>query len=148
MSEAPKICAAPRKALRRAVGQREARGVRTLCLETDLDPARDEVSAILERVRALDRAGQGARASVVVATIDARSHRGQLRLLEAPASTGLPTIAVVLRSPRDAAVVPHTASVLCAYAIQPPTIEALAAALYGEATCPGRLPVALPRFEA
>jgi beta-N-acetylhexosaminidase len=78
---------------------------------------------------------------VVVGTIDAGDAQGAL--VEALLATGVPTVAVALRTPYDIARYPTAPVFLCSYGILPPTLEALAAALFGGSIA-GRLPVAIP----
>jgi len=98
-------------------------------------PDDDSIAAVRERA-----AGAGA---VVVGTIDGHRQPAQLRLVEAIAGTGVPTIAVALRGPWDVAAYPTDVTALAAYGILPPTLEALAGVIAGEAVAPGRLPVRL-----
>ena len=62
-------------------------------------------------------------------------------LVEAVAATGTPTIAVALRGPWDVAAYPAGVTALATYSILPGSLEALAAALAGDAEPVGRLPV-------
>jgi beta-N-acetylhexosaminidase len=78
---------------------------------------------------------------VVVGTIDAGDAQGAL--VEGLLATGVPTVAVALRTPYDLARYPTAPVSLCSYGILPPTMEALVAALFGSAI-EGRLPVAIP----
>jgi beta-N-acetylhexosaminidase len=81
---------------------------------------------------------------VVVGTIDAHRLTAQLRLVEALAATGRPTIAVAMRGPWDVAGYPAGIATLATYSGLPGSLDALAAVVTGEATAPGRIPVRLP----
>ena len=83
------------------------------------------------------------RSVVVVGTIDAIAHEGQARLVEALAETGVPLIAVALRTPVDVLAYPVVGTALATYGSQPPNLTALAAALIGRIPFTGRLPVRL-----
>jgi beta-N-acetylhexosaminidase len=80
----------------------------------------------------------------VIGTIDAHRLTAQLRLLEAVAATGTPTVAVAMRGPWDVAAYPANVTSLATYSILPGSLDALAAVLAGEAQASGRLPVKLP----
>jgi beta-N-acetylhexosaminidase len=79
---------------------------------------------------------------LIVGTIDASFEPGQADLVRALLATRRPVITVALRTPWDLAAYPQAGTHLCTYAIQPPSLEALTAVLWGEAPAPGRLPVA------
>ena len=53
----------------------------------------------------------------------------------------MPTVTVALRTPWDLLAYPSARTHVCSYGILPPSMEALAAALLGEAPFAGRLPV-------
>lgn len=105
---------------------------RTTELVVDRDPLR-EVDGVVARAREHDL--------VVVGTIDADDAQGTL--VEALLDSGVPTIAVALRTPYDLSRYPAAPVYLCSYGILPPTLDALADALFGGAIT-GRLPVAIP----
>ena len=87
------------------------------------------------------RARAGSFDAVVVGTIEAHRQPAQADLVRAIAATGVPTIAVALRTPWDVAVYPAGVPAICTYSILPDSLEALARALAGEIGFPGRLPV-------
>jgi beta-N-acetylhexosaminidase len=99
-------------------------------------PTRAEIAAIRDRA---------ARADVVVAgTIAAAPGSPQAALVEALVETGVPLVTVALRTPWDLASYPAATTHVCTYSILPDSLEALAAALFGQAAgdpFPGRLPV-------
>ncbi|MDL2335357.1 MAG: glycoside hydrolase family 3 N-terminal domain-containing protein [Chloroflexota bacterium] len=87
---------------------------------------------------------QAARADVVILGTDAAHLRpGQAELARSILALGVPCVTVALRTPWDITAYPESASHVCAYGILAPTIEALAAALFGEQPFWGNLPVAL-----
>ena len=53
-------------------------------------------------------------------------------------------IAVALRMPYDLAAYPSVKTYACAYSILPPSMEALADALFGKHRFTGQLPVSIP----
>ena len=71
-------------------------------------------------------------------------YTGQAALVNALLARQRPLIAVALRMPYDLAAYSTAPTYLCTYSILDPALEALAAALWGEHACPGRLPVAIP----
>jgi beta-N-acetylhexosaminidase len=79
---------------------------------------------------------------LVVGTISASLQPQQAALVHALADR--PLITVALRTPFDLACYPQSATHLCSYSILPPSMEALAAALFGAAPIGGRLPAAIP----
>jgi beta-N-acetylhexosaminidase len=109
------------------------RGVATTELVVALDPSEAETADAVEQAKR--------HALVVIGTIDAGP--AQAGLVEAIIATGQPTVTVALRTPYDLARYPAAPVHLCTYGILPPTMDALAAALF-EAPIDGRLPVAIP----
>ncbi len=93
-----------------------------------------------------DVAGLGERlaASDLVDRRDVRprtSRRRRRRLAAAVLASGRPTVTVALRTPWDLLAYPSARTHVCSFGILPPSMEALAAALLGEAPFVGRLPV-------
>ena len=78
---------------------------------------------------------------VVVGTFSAHLQPAQAALAEAVLASGKPTVTVALRTPWDLLAYPAARTHVCSYGILPPSMEALAAALLGEAPFDGRLPV-------
>ena len=101
-------------------------------LVTSIDPSADEIRAV--------RAAASDHDVVVVGTIVASLHRGQAELVEALLASGVPTVTVALRTPFDLADYPSAPVHACTYGILPPSLEALAAALFGRIAFKGRLP--------
>ncbi len=81
---------------------------------------------------------------VVVGTIAADAHQGQAELVRRVVSTHDAVVTVALRTPFDLAAYPEAATHICTYSVLPPSLDALAAALFGDAGFPGRLPAAVP----
>ena len=92
-----------------------------------------------------DIAGLGQRLAtfdlVVVGTFSAHLQPAQAVLAAAVLASGQPTVTVALRTPWDLLAYPSARTHICSYGILPPSMEALAAALLGEAPFVGRLPV-------
>ena len=100
-----------------------------------IDPLDGDIVAA--RVRAQDTD------LVVLGTINAFAITGQMRLAEAVASLGRPTVHVCLRLPHDALALPSLGTVVATYGIEQPAIEAVADVIAGIAAPQGRLPVTL-----
>jgi beta-N-acetylhexosaminidase len=79
---------------------------------------------------------------VVVGTYQAGEAQAGLvhRLLE----SGIRVVTVALRTPYDLALYPEAPTHLATYGVLPPSMEALAAGLFGEIELVGRLPVSIP----
>lgn len=101
-----------------------------------LNPSGNDVAALRERMRDYH--------PIVVGTINATMHAGQAALVNALLEDGRPTVTVALRLPYDLRTYPAAPTYLCTYSILEPSLEALAAALFGEQPCSGRLPVSIP----
>ena len=80
----------------------------------------------------------------VVGTIDAFRDPRQADLVGALVETGVPVVAAALRTPFDLAAYPQARTYTCTYGILPPSLEALADALFGRLPFRGRLPAAIP----
>jgi beta-N-acetylhexosaminidase len=79
---------------------------------------------------------------VVLGTVNAPP--GQVRLVEALLTTGRSLITVALRTPYDLAAYPDARTFLCTYGSHWPSLQALAAAIFGEIPLTGRIPAAIP----
>jgi beta-N-acetylhexosaminidase len=79
---------------------------------------------------------------VIVGIVNTR----QLELVTMAHLAGKPVVVVVMGLPYLGAQVPEAKVVLAVYSYRESATEAAAAALFGEAGTPGKLPVALPRF--
>ncbi len=78
---------------------------------------------------------------IVLGTVAAHLMPAQAELARQVVALGQPTVTVALRTPWDLSAYPEARTHVCAYGILPPTIEALASALFGETPFSGHLPV-------
>jgi beta-N-acetylhexosaminidase len=78
---------------------------------------------------------------IVVGTVTATS--GQSALVHALLMTGKPVVTVALRTPFDLAHYPGATTHICTYSSHQPSMEALAASIFGQSGFPGRLPAAI-----
>jgi beta-N-acetylhexosaminidase len=105
-----------------------------------LDPPPSEVSALRESLRSYDL--------VVLGTINASTQPGQAALVNALLEEGVPLVAVAMRLPYDIQAYPSAPTYVCTYSLQPPSLQALAGALFGHLPFAGSLPVSLPGYGA
>ncbi len=110
------------------------RHARTEMCFMPIDPTPDEVRTALAAVLATDL--------VILCTIDAFRHPGQLRLAHAIAALERQAILVALRMPSDVEVLSDLPTALACYSIHDPSTEALAAVIFGELQPVGRVPLA------
>jgi beta-N-acetylhexosaminidase len=105
-------------------------------LNASFNPAEAEVAGISQQASEYD--------VVLVGTINATQNPGQATLanalLQASGSSGTKVIAVALRLPYDIMAYPAAPTYVCTYSIQPPSMKALADALWGRIPFEGRLP--------
>src|ERR1044071_4598241 len=105
-----------------------------------MSPPADEIDALSERLSKYD--------VVIVGTINATAHPGQAELVKNLVKKGTRLITVALRMPYDLAAYPGAPTYVCAYSILPPSMEALAEALFGRIAFTGSLPVSIPKRSA
>jgi beta-N-acetylhexosaminidase len=98
-----------------------------------LNPGASDVAALREKAR-----GYGL---VIVCTINANGYPEQAAVVNALLESGVRVVAVALRLPSDLEAYPAAPTYVCTYSLQPPSLEALAAALWGHIPFKGRLPV-------
>jgi beta-N-acetylhexosaminidase len=98
------------------------------------DPGHDDIAAAVAAAREHDL--------VIVGTVNATS--GQVRLVEALLATGEPVVTVAMRTPYDLAAYPTAGTHLCTYSSHWPSLQALAAGLFGETRFEGHLPADIP----
>ena len=110
------------------------RHARTETFTMPIDPSPTEVESALAAVLATDL--------VILCTIDAFRHPGQLRLARQIAAMDRQAILVALRMPTDADVLDDLPTALACYSIHDPSTEAMAAAIFGELQPVGRVPLA------
>jgi beta-N-acetylhexosaminidase len=96
-------------------------------------PGEADIAGLGDRLAAFDL--------VLVGTFAAHLQPAQAALAETVLASGKPTVTVALRTPWDLRAYPSARTHVCSYGIQPPSMEALAAALLGESPFVGRLPV-------
>jgi beta-N-acetylhexosaminidase len=100
-------------------------------------PAAAEIAAVRAAVSGCDL--------LLVGTISASLQPGQAELVRVLLATGVPTVTIALRTPFDLTAYPEAATHCCTYSILPPSLDALADALWGAIEFRGRLPVSLRR---
>ena len=96
-------------------------------------PGEADIAGLVARLATFD--------VVVVGTFSAHLQPTQAALAAAVLASGRPTVTIALRTPWDLLAYPSARTHVCSYGILPPSMEALAAALLGEAPFVGRLPV-------
>jgi len=98
-------------------------------------PGEADIAGLGDRLASVDL--------VVVGTFSAHLQPLQAALAAVVLASGKPTVTVALRTPWDLLAYPSARTHACTFGILPPSMEALAAALLGEAPFAGRLPVAI-----
>jgi beta-N-acetylhexosaminidase len=102
-------------------------------------PTRAEIAGLVARAAEHD--------VVVLGTISATPGSAQTDLATALIGTGRSVVTIALRTPWDVLAYPSARTHVATYSILPPSLDALAAALFGRTAgreaFPGRLPVAL-----
>ena len=101
----------------------------------ELSPDASEVASLSEQIKGHDL--------IVLGSVAANLRHEQATLAQHVLSLGRPTITVALRTPWDLTTYPSAGTHVCSYGILSPTIDALAAALFGERPFSGHLPVKL-----
>jgi beta-N-acetylhexosaminidase len=96
-------------------------------------PTGDEIAALRERLAGCDL--------LILGTINASMQPEKAALVNELLQLNIPTVTVALRTPYDLAAYPSSRTHLCTYSIQPASLDALAAALFGEFAPTGKLPV-------
>jgi beta-N-acetylhexosaminidase len=102
---------------------------------TSHPPTAAEIAAIRDRAGDWD--------AVVVGTISAAPGSAQADLVDTLLATGLPVVTVALRTPWDLGAYPGARTHVATYSILRESMDALAAAIFGQAGFPGQLPVEL-----
>ena len=98
-------------------------------------PTDGEITAVLPAAQSTDL--------IVVGTISASTNAAQAELVNQLLKLGKPTVTMALRTPYDLRVYPQADTHLCTYSILRPSLDALAAALFGQAPITGKLPMTL-----
>lgn len=99
-------------------------------------PQDDEIAALRHTLHAFDL--------LILVTLSASMQPQQATMARELLALDLPTITVAARTPYDLTAYPQAQTHLCTYGIQPPSMHALAAALFGQLPLHGRLPVTIP----
>ena len=98
-------------------------------------PTENEIAALRARLADYDL--------LVVGTINASMQPEQAALTNELLRLNIPIVTAALRTPYDLTTYPSARAHLCTYSIQPASLVALAAALFGDLAPAGQLPVAL-----
>jgi beta-N-acetylhexosaminidase len=106
----------------------------------EIEVSDGEIGALVDRAARADL--------VILGTVDALGGPSVAALARALVATETPAIGVALRGPWDAGACGEVGTVLATYGIQPPSLAALTAAMWGEASITGLLPVALGQAPA
>jgi len=101
----------------------------------DQQPKIQEISGLRERVEGYNL--------LIVGTMSANLQPEQAALVNDLGQTEIPMITVALRTPYDLGSYPKSSIHICTYGIQPATMVALAAALFGDIPFQGKLPVTI-----
>lgn len=101
-----------------------------------LDPSAFEIAALRVQCNQYDQ--------IIIGTLNTPQHAGQAALVNAALAENPRTIVVALRMPYDLQSFAQASTYLCTYSIQPPSLRALAAVLFGQAEPHGILPVSIP----
>lgn len=107
-----------------------------------LEQTPDEGTIAHVRARAADFG------TVILGTVVADRQPGQAALARALIGDGRRVVNVALRTPWDVAAFPEAQTYACSYGILGPSMEATAAALFGEIPFSGHLPVAIAGLHA
>lgn len=100
------------------------------------NPAPSDIAGVQQRLAGYDL--------VIVGTLNATAQPGQVGLVQALLRSPTPTIVVALRMPYDLIAFPNAPTYLCSYSILPPSLAAIAQALFGRISVTGSLPVSIP----
>jgi beta-N-acetylhexosaminidase len=99
------------------------------------DPSPSDLAGLQAKVAEYDL--------VIAGTVAANIFPAQAEIARQVLSSGRPTITTALRTPWDLSSYPESRTHMCTYGALSPTMEALAAALFGEVAFEGRLPVTM-----
>jgi beta-N-acetylhexosaminidase len=102
-------------------------------IDVPTNPGSADIGEVLQQVKGYDL--------VIACTINAFQHAGQAALVNMLLEAGNKAIAVALRLPYDLSAYPGAPTYICTYNLQPPSMEALADALWGRIPFVGRSPV-------
>ena len=102
---------------------------------TTHSPTDHEIAALRQKAAQYDL--------LIVGTISASMNPAQAAMVNALLALDVPMITVALRTPYDISVYPDAKTHLCTYSILPPSMTALAKALWGDIPTQGKLPVTI-----
>ncbi len=105
-----------------------------------INPDENEVAALRQKTSDYD--------VILLGTINARQHTGQVELARSLIRQNKQVIVIALRMPYDQGMVPEMQTYICTYSLQLPSMTALAQALHGQIPFAGQLPVTLPTDSA
>ncbi|MFP4974029.1 beta-N-acetylhexosaminidase [Paenibacillus sp. CN-4] len=105
----------------------EAKGLETNEFSCPLHPSDKDINRLMEELSSYD--------TVIMGTLNAHLHTGQLRLAEA-VSAAKPLITVCLRDPYDKAYLPNAAACVLACSADPSTLEAVADLIVARSAVP------------
>lgn len=111
-----------------------AHGLTPQVLDTGFSPSPEEVAEAVAAARASEL--------VVVSTFNAWTPgASQPELVNALLATGKPVIIAAVGTPYDVAYLPGAPTFITSYSYQPPSLEAMVEAMFGEVDPSGKLPV-------
>jgi beta-N-acetylhexosaminidase len=102
-------------------------------IDVPTNPGPSDIGAVLQQAKGYDL--------VIAGSINAFQHEGQAALVNSLLEGGSKVIAVALRLPYDLSAFPGAPTYICTYNLQPPSMQALADALWGRIPFMGRSPV-------
>lgn len=102
----------------------------------DQKPQLVDIASLRERLGEYDL--------LIVGTTSANLQPEQASLVNSLSQSGVPIITVALRTPYDLCSYPLSMTHICTFGIQSASMDALAAALFGEIPFQGKLPVSIP----
>lgn len=112
---------------------------------TEHPPTDGDIAGLKQKLGSYDESDEP---TLILVTLSASMQEAQATMARALLALELPTVTVAARTPYDLASYPQARTHLCTYGIQPPSMHALAAALFGQIPLSGRLPVTIPDLYA
>jgi beta-N-acetylhexosaminidase len=106
-------------------------------LSFPMDLSEAEAASLRDRLAGYDLA--------LVGTMGATNQAGQAALVNGLVAKGVFTVVVGMGLPYDVIAFPAAPVFACAYGVLPPSMDAMADALFGRAPFHGQLPVAIPK---
>ncbi len=107
----------------------------TLGFTTSLAPEKHQRESLIASLEHCDL--------IIAGTINAFSNPQQAALIQELFETNLPVIVIAMRLPYDLEAFPQISTYLCTYGILPPSMKAVAKALFGKIPIQGKLPVSV-----